>query len=93
VQAAQYKTPLVAAMRILGIRALAAHTNAAKNLRQRLASARQEGRVPRPLAPGLRGLWAHFEPRTTDSLRGLCAHFEPRTTDSLRGLCAFYWSL
>jgi hypothetical protein len=33
VQAAQYKTPFVAVMRILGIRALDAHTNAAKNLR------------------------------------------------------------
>jgi hypothetical protein len=40
-----------------------------RNAHNGLASARQEGRVPRPLVPGLRGLCAFVEPRTTDSLR------------------------
>ncbi len=34
-----------------------------KHAHNGLATARQEGRVPRPLAPGLRGLCASKEPR------------------------------
>jgi hypothetical protein len=49
-----------------------------------LASARQEGRGTRPLAPGLRGLcalWGHAH----NGLASACALFEDtRTTDSLR---------
>jgi hypothetical protein len=48
-----------------------------------LASARQKGRVPRLLVPGLRGLCAFFESRTTDSLRPL-GFFKSRTTDAAR---------
>jgi hypothetical protein len=45
-----------------------------------LATARQDGRVPRPLVPCLRGLCAFYE-RAQRTRYGLCAFDVPRRAD------------